>query len=253
MPNLDLIQSAMRHLPNTLTCLNLFCGSVAALFVIQGKVAEAAILLALCLLFDLLDGMVARMLGVASPIGKELDSLADMVSFGVVPGLMMASMIQHVQQLNFPASQLLEGNGLWLTGIVVIVFSGLRLAKFNVDTRQSDQFIGMPTPANTLLIFSYWYICFESPDHFLFPVLQNPYVLVGLAILSSGLLVAELPLIALKFKVWSFAANRNRYILIASALLLFVFLGVGAIPFIILLYICLSIFQNRSSSQQGHS
>lgn len=234
----------MRHIPNTLTLLNLACGVLAILFIVQDKIDQTLIVLGLALMFDLLDGMVARLLKVSSPLGKELDSIADMVSFGVVPGLIMARLILESQGHTFPADELFVGNGLWFGGVLVAMFSGLRLAKFNIDTRQSDSFIGVPTPANTLLILSFWIISAKYPDHFLNIAFQNTWFLVGMAVLLSYLIVSELPLIALKFKVWSFKENRYRYILIGASLLLLGFLGLPAIPFIILLYICLSIFQN---------
>ena len=231
------------NIPNILTLLNLACGVLAILFVFQGQLDNTVAALGFSLGFDFLDGMVARLLKQASPIGKELDSLADMVSFGVVPGLIMAKLLLASQGESFPPESLSAGNFLWLGGILVAMFSGLRLAKFNIDTRQSDSFIGLPTPANTLLILSFWIIVEKYPDHFLVPALQNSWLLLALAVLSSYLLVAELPLIALKFKKWTFAQNQYRYILIIASLALFAFFGPSAIPFIILLYICLSIFQ----------
>ncbi|MEZ4687891.1 MAG: CDP-alcohol phosphatidyltransferase family protein [Bacteroidia bacterium] len=186
--------------------------------------------------------MVARLLKQASPIGKELDSLADMVSFGVVPGLIMAKLLLASQGESFPPESLSTGNFLWFGGVLIAMFSGLRLAKFNIDTRQSDSFIGLPTPANTLLILSLWIIV-ENIGSFLVPALQNSWLLLALALLSSYLLVSELPLIALKFKTWSFTPNLYRYILITASFALFAIFGAPTIPFIILLYICLSIFQ----------
>ncbi|MFK7970818.1 MAG: CDP-diacylglycerol--serine O-phosphatidyltransferase [Bacteroidia bacterium] len=232
-----------RHIPNTLTLLNLACGVLAILFIVQDQLDYCIVALGLSLAFDFLDGMVARLLKVSSPIGKELDSLADMVSFGVVPGLIMARLILETQGEAFPPESLASGNFLWFAGVLVAMFSGMRLAKFNVDTRQSDSFIGVPTPANTLLILSFWIIVEKYPDNFLNGAIQNTWFLVGMAVLLSYLLVSELPLIALKFKTWSFGPNRFRYILIGASLLLFGFLSAPAIPFIILLYICLSIIQ----------
>lgn len=235
----------MKHLniPNTLTLFNLACGVLAIIFIFQDQLDYCLLSLGLSLEFDFLDGMVARLLKQSSPIGKELDSLADMVSFGVVPGLIMARLILASQGEPFPPESLSVGNFLWLAGVLVAMFSCLRLAIFNTDTRQSDSFIGLPTPANTLLILSYWIIVEKYPEQFLAPLLQNTWLLLVLAVLSSFLLVAELPLIALKFKQWAFTGNEYRYLLIIGSLLLLGIFGLPAIPFIILLYICLSIFQ----------
>lgn len=235
----------MKHLniPNILTLLNLACGVLAILFVVQDQQDYCIVALALALGFDFLDGMVARLLKQSSPIGKELDSLADMVSFGVVPGLIMAKLILASQGESFPPESLSTGNFLWLGGLLVAMFSCLRLAIFNTDTRQSDSFIGLPTPANTLLILSLWIIVEKYPEHFMVPALQNTWFLLGIAVLFSYLLVSELHLIALKFKKWTLAGNQYRYILIIGSLALFGIFGPPAIPFIILLYICLSIFQ----------
>ena len=204
------------------------------------------IVVALALIFDFFDGFAARMLKVNSPMGKELDSLADMVTFGAVPAFIMAKLIQESEGGVFlPTSIMEDGESLkWMLGLLVGIFSALRLAKFNVDERQSDSFYGVPTPANTMLIFSFWIIAEWYPEYWLGSLLQNTWVLIALSLISSYLLVAELRLISLKFKNFSFNDNIYRYLLIVSALLLFTFMQFKSIPFIIFTYILLSIIEN---------
>lgn len=223
-----------KHLPNALTCGNLLCGCAGIalttdLGVIMGFYA---ILAGAC--FDFLDGFVARLLKVTSPIGKELDSLADMVTFGVLPGLMMMKMIY-----NGPA----ESPFYYATfiGLLLPLGAALRLARFNVDTRQTDRFLGLPTPAAALLIGGLPVLISTYPmaAHYL----SAPVMLV-LTLVTMGLMVSSLPLMALKFKSAAFGPNRMRYLLVLlSAGLLLVF-GLGAFPFIILLYILLSIIDH---------
>jgi CDP-diacylglycerol--serine O-phosphatidyltransferase len=190
-------------------------------------------------IFDFLDGMAARVLKVSSTIGKELDSLADMVSFGVLPGMMLYYMIVFsFMETPSPLSVYAP-----FVAFLVPVFSALRLAKFNVDTRQSDSFIGLPTPANTLFIAGLGYI--YALENNLLSFLVSPISLVVLSVVLSYLLVAELPLIALKFKNFGWADNKMRYLLIISAILLLIILNFTAIPIIIILYIILSLVDNR--------
>ena len=192
---------------------------------------------------DFADGLLARALRVSSAIGKDLDSLADMVSFGVVPG---AILFQLLGKMGDPEG--LTANKFLLYclvllpffGFLVTIFSALRLAKFNNDTRQTTSFIGLPTPACTLVVASLPLIL--AHDRFgLAPVILNPLVLVGVTALLSGLLVAELPLFALKFKNLRWADNRRRFsfLLLAAGLLLV--LRAAAVPLVVLLYVLLSV------------
>ncbi len=235
-----------KHIPNLLTSTNLFCGVMAILFVIQDRIELTLIALGIALVADFLDGFVARLLGVSSPIGKELDSLADMVSFGVVPGLIMARMVQEAQGLPFPS---LEGPYFYGIAFLVTVFSALRLAKFNIDERQSDSFYGVPTPAMTLLIASFWMITSFSPDSMAADWLGNLWLLLGLSLLCSWLLVADVRLIALKFKNYSWKDNAFRFTLLGISVVLGIILQHLAIPLIIFLYIALSIVENVLDKQ----
>ncbi len=220
-----------KHIPNALTCGNLICGCMGIIQCFESNLYTAFYWVILAAAFDFFDGFVARALKVSGDMGKELDSLADVVSFGALPAIILYKMIQPLDQY-------------WsYAGLLVGAFSALRLAKFNLDTRQSEVFIGVPTPANTLLISSLPMVIFQNPD--LQPYIQNLYFLVGLSLVMSYLLIAELPLLALKFKTWDWKNNTFKYILIGSSVVLLLFFQFSAVPMIILLYIILSIIENQ--------
>lgn len=225
-----------KHLPNAVTCLNLFSGCLALtqIFSPDGNLVYASYFVVLAAVFDFFDGLLARALHVSSPIGKDLDSLADMVSFGVVPGAIIYKLLQGaLTNAEVPAY-------LAYAGFIITIFSALRLAKFNNDTRQSDSFIGLPTPACTLVVVSLPLIL-QHDSFGLTSTILNPWLLLALAILLSGLLVAELPLFALKFKNLRWQDNSVRFIFLLLSLGLLIGLGVAAIPLIILLYVLLSV------------
>lgn len=219
-----------RHIPNTLTCFNLLCGCFGLWAVWQGNAYQAAYWVWLAAIFDFADGFAARLLKVQSNIGKELDSLADMVTFGVLPGMVLFALLQQASTID------------WLPflGFATVVFSALRLAKFNVDERQSDHFIGLPTPANALFVTSLALIIYQG-DSMFHSIVASEYFLIGVAIVFPLLLVAELPLIALKFKNFGWKENEWKFSLIVASVLLGLFLGVSSLPLIILLYIVLSL------------
>lgn len=220
------------HLPNFLTCCNLLCGCFGIVFVLEGREIPAAYFVWLAGIFDFFDGFAARMLKVTSPIGKELDSLADVVSFGVLPALVMYRMIGAA------------GNSAILpyVGFMIAIFSALRLAIFNVDETQRDSFRGLNTPANTIFITSLP-LLYNDVGRWLY----QPAVLVGITVLSSFLLVSRIEFFAFKFKTFSWNDNKIRFIfLIASVLLLVIFRFAG-IPLIIILYTLLSLFSGTFS------
>lgn len=219
----------LRHLPNTLTCLNLLCGCFGIVSVLQGPASQALWFVLIACVFDFLDGFTARALNVSSPIGKELDSLADMVTFGVLPGLVMFRMIDTLS-----ASVYLP-----YTGFSLSVFSALRLAKFNIDETQRDSFIGLPTPANALFITSLVYL--HSPWDTL---ISKDVLLVGITVVFSFLLVAPVELFALKFKTYGWQENRLTFTFLALAGLLLILWQLGAMPFVILLYVVLSLLKS---------
>lgn len=225
----------MKHLPNFITCLNLLSGCIGIVFAFQGALDWAcfAILVSAC--FDFFDGMAARLLNYSSPIGKELDSLADVISFGLLPSCILYQLIQ-----------LEHGLG-WLSygAFILTIFSALRLAKFNIDTRQADHFIGLPTPSAALLVCALPFIIAQHPE---WTFIQNPWALLTLTLILSALLVSELPLISLKFKTYDIRSNIDRYILLLTGLILIVFLTFAAVPLIIGLYIIISFIQfNRQT------
>ncbi|PHS68384.1 MAG: phosphatidylserine synthase [Flavobacterium sp.] len=241
-----------KHIPNLITSLNLLSGCIAILFVVSGDLVVASFLVLIGLFFDFFDGLAARLLHVQSEIGLQLDSLADMVTFGVVPGLMMfqllnKAMMPHVLETGFEASETIYGfeAGMSLLpffGMLIILASAYRLAKFNVDSRQTTSFIGLPTPANTLIIISLPLMFQFQYSPLLESIIFNQWFLIGLTLVSSFLLNAEIPLFALKFKTWDFASNKKRYIFLAISLVALVILKFIAIPLIILFYILLSLF-----------
>lgn len=236
-----------KHIPNAITCGNLLCGCFGILFTMGSKLHLAFLMVILAAILDFFDGFMARLFKVSSPIGKDLDSLADLVTFGVLPGFIMYNMIGF--SCIEKSTGILIFQYLPFLAFLIPVFSAIRLAKFNNDPRQSDSFIGVPTPANALLISSLGLILFtklEDGKELLgyLKLIYNSYSLTGLTILMSYLLVAELPLFALKFKNFNWIDNKIRYLfLMLSAILLILFKSI-AIPFIIFLYIVLSIINN---------
>lgn len=215
-----------RHIPNALTCANLLCGCLGIVSIIKNYPVEPAYFVWIACVFDFFDGFAARWLKVSSAIGKELDSLADMVSFGVLPAIVMYQWIDNAADIS----------ALAYIGLFIAVFSALRLAKFNIDTRQSDAFIGLPTPANTIFITSLTFL----PDS-IRPFVFSAEALIGITIIFSLLLVAPLDLFALKFKNFSWAENKIRFLFLALSIVLLVILQAGALPFVILSYILISL------------
>jgi CDP-diacylglycerol--serine O-phosphatidyltransferase len=224
-----------KHIPNALTSLNLLSGMMGIVFVLNGKIEWGAYFIFIAALFDFLDGFVARILKVHSEIGKQLDSLADLVTFGVLPSFILFEMVAE------------NSSAVYLPYITLVVgiFSALRLAKFNVDTRQTDRFIGVPTPANALLISTLPFFIqkFDSIG----AIISRPESLIALSIVMSLLLVAEIPLIALKFKSFAVKENVFRYLTLLIGLICIVTLGLAGIPLVIISYIVLSVLEGLSS------
>lgn len=275
--------SIKKHIPNAITCCNLLCGCLAIVQAFEGNLVYAAYLVGLAAIFDFFDGFAARMLRVASPIGKDLDSLADMVTFGLVPGVVVFQLFQF-SMLNYAERCHIEEmpsyfSFLKYSAFIITIFSALRLAKFNNDIRQSDSFIGVPTPAvaifvcSLVLISDHLNLEYNSvvnsiasvsdnaiqegfskmpyPDvemgmlyNVFFGLIYNPYVLCGLSVILSILLVSEIPLFALKFRNFSWRGNRIRYSFLGLSLLLLITLQYVGIPLIIILYILMSVITN---------
>ena len=226
-----------RHIPNIITLCNLLCGCIAVIYAAGGNVYVAGGWVLLGIFFDFFDGFFARLLKVKSEIGLQLDSLADMVTSGVVPGIAMYQMLL--------LSDMMERANTWVVylpyiGFFITLASAYRLANFNIDTRQTTGFIGLPTPANTFIISL---AVIQSTGTI--ALLHNTWVLLLITIMSSYLLNANLPLFALKFKDYSFKNNAVKYIFLAISVLLIAILKVIAVPIIILLYILLSLITKR--------
>ncbi len=241
----------IKQIPNIITSLNILCGCVAILFAVSGDLITASFFVFLGIFFDFFDGLAARLLKAQSEIGLQLDSLADVITSGVAPAVVMFQLfnLSYFQDMHtLTGTFSLDGwnvgfnNYLPLLGLLIAVASAYRLAKFNVDTRQTSGFIGLPTPANTLLILSLPLILQFQYSEFAESIILNQWFLIGMTLLSCILLNAEIPLFALKFKTWDFRSNAVRYVFLMLCVVLLVLLKFLAIPFIILLYILLSVF-----------
>ncbi|MEZ4854246.1 phosphatidylcholine/phosphatidylserine synthase [Flavobacterium sp.] len=239
-----------KYIPNALTLLNLTCGLLALIQIFNGYYDFAFYFVCLGIFFDFWDGFAARKLGVSSELGVQLDSLADMVTSGVVPGLMMFKLFEQIQE-NIPQFKVTEDTFYMgivpYLGFLITLASCYRLAKFNIDERQTENFIGLPTPANTLLIMSIPMIQYADEYQWLTDVLDNPYVLLAITLLSAYLLNAEIKLFSLKLKDFSWANNKVRFSFVVYALILLLFLNVLAIPVIILSYILVSMVVNTTA------
>ena len=223
-----------KHIPNTITCCNLISGCIATYFAFLGDFELALLFIIIGAVFDFFDGMSARLLGVSSPIGKELDSLADNITFGFAPSAIVFSYLCtfHIHLLFVP-----------FLAFVMAAFSALRLAKFNLDERQALGFIGLPTPANALfwgslvLGLQQHDICFGGME----------WVILAGTFVSCYLLIAEIPMFALKFKHWGFKGNEVKYVFVLSCIPMLLLLGVSGFAAIIAWYVLLSVITNKST------
>ncbi|KAF9657722.1 CDP-alcohol phosphatidyltransferase family protein [Tenacibaculum sp. Mcav3-52] len=238
-----------KYIPNLLTLGNLLCGTIATIFAIKGDFFATAILVMLGILFDFFDGFAARMLKVQGELGKQLDSLADMVTSGVVPGIVMMQMLVNALDIDavgyFGVDEYgATGSNLPYLGLLLTLGAGYRLAKFNIDERQSDSFIGVPTPAMSLFVISLPLIAQFDKESFLIGFIENQYFLILITILFTYLMNAEIPLFSLKFKNFYFKDNVIKYVFLTLSVILIVTLKIVAIPMIILSYVILSIVNN---------
>ena len=231
-----------KHLPNFITCANLFSGCVGIVLAFQGEMIFAAYALFLAAIFDFFDGFASRVLQSFSGIGKDLDSLADMVSFGVLPSVILYQLFLQAPQIDKVSTYLN------FSAFLIPVFSALRLAKFNTDTRQAEIFIGLPTPANAILIASFPLILQQYPS--LSRYILNPYGLTVFIIVMCTLLVIEMPLMSLKFKNRDFNRNIYRYLLLLFSAILILFFKFVAVPVVIFIYITLSIIQFKFANDK---
>jgi len=228
------------QIPNFITLMNLLAGIVSIYLGMIGELQLSASLIFLAAIMDFLDGMLARVLDAKSEIGAQLDSLADIVSFGVAPAFVLFHTIEMVLEMQGQT----DLNYLAFSAFLVPLFSAIRLAKFNIDESQSSSFAGLPTPAVGILLASFpimVIVCLAENKGFYYDLVTNVYFLVAVAIVSSLLMVSRLPMFALKFTSVSWAENQTRYIFIILSVFLILLLKLAAIPLIILLYIILSI------------
>ncbi len=242
-------------IPNLLTLLNLSCGVLSCVFIASSNgnvtpqiVTIVMVFMIISLIADFLDGMVARLLKQSSPIGGELDSLADCISFGMVPGLMLFSIFNNKATDFLYDSETLKFSALSLVALLVPAFSALRLAKFNLDDEQTTYFKGLATPSNTLFIFSIFSIYFNT-GQIIDPSIDT-YLLIGISILFSILLIIDIPLFAFKFKGLGWKENNYKYIFLIITLVLLALFQVAAIPFVILIYVIISILFRKKITNE---
>lgn len=209
---------------------------------VESRFQEAALFVALGIFFDFFDGLAARVFKVSSPLGVQLDSLADMVTSGLVPGIVLFNLLSQSLSEN-DASWLITFQTPYLAyvGFIVTLASAYRLAKFNIDERQTSAFIGLPTPANALLILSFPLIASYQPENYLASAATSPLFLIAISVISAYLLNSNFHLFALKFKNFHFKENLHRYLLVAGAIVLLAVFKFAGIPYTILFYLLLSI------------
>jgi len=241
----------IKQIPNIITSLNLLCGCVAIMFAVSGDLVSASFFAFAGIFLDFFDGLAARVLNAQSQVGLQLDSLADVVTSGVLPGIVMVQLLSEaLTGTSLDISTIFSDTAnstsiesyLPFIGLLIAVASGYRLAKFNVDTRQTTSFIGLPVPANTLLILSLPLIISFQAGQQITEVILTPWFLIIITIVSCVLLNAEIPLFGLKFKTFNFKDNAVRYLFLIASILLLVVLKFIAIPIIIFSYILVSLF-----------
>jgi CDP-diacylglycerol--serine O-phosphatidyltransferase len=228
-----------RHIPNIITLLNLFCGCIALVFVSELNFEMAFFFVSLGIFLDFFDGFFARLFKVAGPLGLQLDSLADMVTSGIVPGFVMFCMLKQAQN---PAD---ANHFVPYLGFIITLGSCYRLANFNIDTRQTDSFIGLPTPANALFILSLPLVIEYFDSLMVFDILTNQWFLLAIALFSASILNAEIPLFSLKIKDFTFKKNAIQILFLSLCVLLLIFFQYLAIPLVIITYVLLSVINNK--------
>lgn len=244
-----------QYIPNALTLLNLLCGTIAVILAVNNNFITASLFVFLGIFFDFFDGFFARKLNVQSELGVQLDSLADMVTSGLVPGVVMFKLLS----LSIDTSGMRAVNNEWnrvldleelsfslvpLLGLCITLASAYRLAKFNIDEDQQSYFKGLPTPANTLLIISLPLIIEFQNSDIINAIILNKWFLISLTIVSCYLLNSNIKLFALKFNDWRFKTNATRYIFIIICIVFLTVMQFAAIPIIILFYIIMSLLDN---------
>ena len=234
-----------KHIPNLITLLNLLCGCIALVFAGEANFEMAFFFVCLGIFFDFFDGFFARLFRVSSPLGLQLDSLADMVTSGVVPGFVLFKMLSN--SVNSDPSLIY----LPYLGFIITLGSCYRLANFNIDTRQTDSFIGLPTPANALFILSLPLILKNSDSLLVLELLINPWVLLFISMLSAFILNAEIPLFALKIKKFNLKDNALQLFFLLISILLLVYIQFAGVALIIVFYVLLSIITNKFKANKS--
>jgi CDP-diacylglycerol--serine O-phosphatidyltransferase len=244
-----------KHIPNVLTLGNLLCGTIATILAVQGDFVTAGLFVVIGIFLDFFDGFAARLLNVSGELGKQLDSLADMVTSGVVPGIIMFNLLYQSSFKNLDSQFINEGKSpviisndyifSWISyiGLLLTLGACYRLAKFNIDARQSESFIGLPTPAMSLFVISLPLIQEYSTNAWVQDLIFNNYFLIAVTLGLTYLMNAEIPLFSLKFKEYSLKNNLVKYFFLVTSLLLLVTLNFISIPIIIILYVLLSVAQ----------
>jgi CDP-diacylglycerol--serine O-phosphatidyltransferase len=229
------------HVPNTITLLNLFSGCIALIFAFHQNYLLAFLFVALGIFLDFFDGFFARLFNVSGELGLQLDSLADMVTSGVTPGLVMYMMMMNSST---PTG---SDMNVWFPylGFIITLGSCYRLAKFNIDLRQTDSFIGLPTPANALFILSLPLVIQYSDSLLALELLTDRWVLFGITLLSAYLLNAEIPLFSLKIKKFNFADNKLQVFFVLFSILLLVLFQYTGVPLVIMSYVLVSVINNK--------
>ena len=246
-----------KQIPNLLTLGNLFCGTIATILAVQSDFVTAGLFVVIGIFLDFFDGFVARLLKVSGELGKQLDSLADMVTSGVVPGIIMFNLLYQSSFKNLdtqlvdsgiPPNTIIMSNDYissWVPyiGLLLTLGAGYRLAKFNIDTRQSESFIGLPTPAMSLFVISLPLIQEYATNVWVQSLISNNYFLIAVTLVLTYLMNAEIPLFSLKFKEYSLKNNSLKYFFLATSLALLIILNFISVPIIIILYVLLSVAQ----------
>ncbi|MEZ5007947.1 MAG: CDP-alcohol phosphatidyltransferase family protein [Chitinophagales bacterium] len=230
-----------KHIPNTITLINLACGALAVIYTLEGQYNWVFILVVISLIADFADGLIARALNVKSDLGKELDSLADAVTFGLLPGIILYVLIQNAFAI--PISDAFTNTANYNQpilriehlGLLYTIFAIFRLGKFNIDTRQSENFIGMATPAAALFVLGLLMIYkFEGP--YFYDLVQNGYFLIGATVALSALMISELPMFSFKINGFQWKGNEMRFIFLILCIPTIILLKWAALPAIIILY-----------------
>lgn len=239
MKNLKLI------IPNSLTIINLLCGTMAVVFMFEGKPGVSVFLLFAAAIADLLDGLLAKLLNATSEFGKQLDSLSDLVSFGVAPSIFMYVMLKESMAVHNPnIIQPSLSSGLIYLSFLIAAFAAIRLARYNIDTRKSSDFRGLPVPANAFIVISVWIAFHTTENNEAILWFSSTPFLIGLTILLSYLMVSNITMLSFKFQNLHFKENIWRYALIAGAVVIFGFGGITALLYIMVYYLLLSVVKH---------